>query len=220
MTRPTALLLPAGFVDISRALPNQHPTWPGDPPFRLTPAARIANGDSVNTSHISTGTHTATHVDAPWHYGDSAARLDQVPLERYLGPCRVIHVPPGERVEADVLSNLPDPLPPRLLLYTGQPAHWDTFPANFMALSPAFVREAARRGVRLIGTDSPSVDPLESKTLDAHRAFLDSGLLIIEGLNLSGVEPGDYTLICLPLPLTEADGAPARALLLPAGVMP
>ncbi|AWN23441.1 kynurenine formamidase [Deinococcus irradiatisoli] len=212
--------LPAGFLDISRALPHNHPNWPGDPPLTITPGARMAQGDSVNTGVINTSTHTATHVDAPWHYADDAPTLDQVPLERYLGACLVVHVPPGEFVRAEVLSGLPDPLPPRLLLYTGQPARWATFPEDFMAVDPAFVHEAARRGVRLIGTDSPSVDPLTSKTLDAHHAFLDTGLLIVEGLNLSGVEPGEYTLICLPLPLSGVDGAPARAVLLPAGLMP
>lgn len=212
--------LPLGFRDISRALPNQHPTWPGDSPFALVPAARIAGGDSVNTSVISASTHTGTHVDAPWHYGDAAPKLDEVPLERYLGACLVIHIPPSDLVDAEVLSGLPDPLPPRLLLFTGQSAEWLTFPAEFMALDPAFVREAARRGVRLIGTDSPSVDPLTSKTLDAHQACLETGILIVEGLNLSGVEAGEYTLICLPLSLVGADGAPARAVLLPAGMLP
>ena len=219
MTHPNTPRLPTGFVDITRALPHNHPTWPGDAPFGLTPAAQIAGGGSVNTAVISASTHTGTHVDAPWHYADDAPKLDQVPLSRYLGACRLIHVPPGEFVEASVLDAQPDPLPPRLLLYTGQPAHWDTFP-DFMALSPAFVREAARRDVELIGTDGPSVDPLTSKTLDAHRAFLETGTLIVEGLNLSGVQPGEYTLICLPLPLIGADGAPARAVLLPAGMMP
>ena len=121
--------------------------------------------------------------------------------------------------EVLALASLPATLPPRLLLHTGQPAHWAEFPEDFAALSPAFVREAARRGVRLIGTDSPSVDPLTSRTLDAHHACLDAGVLILEGLNLSAVQDGEYDLICLPLPLVDADGAPARAVLLPAGTL-
>jgi arylformamidase len=206
------------FIDISRALVAGRPTWPGDPPLTLTPAARMAQGDSVNTTLISTITHIGTHVDAPWHYGDSAPMLDAVPLERYIGACLVLVVPTGTAfVDADVLADLPGALPPRLLLSTGQPAHWDSFPAHYSSLSPAFVREAARRGVKLIGTDSPSVDPVESKTLEAHRTFLETGLLIVEGLNLAGVAPGPYTLVCLPLPLVGVDGAPARAVLLSAG---
>ena len=212
---------PLPFTDISRSLFAGHPTWPGDPPLSLTPAARMAKGDSVNTTLISTITHIGTHVDAPWHYGDAAPRLDAVPLERYIGPCLVLDVPPGTAfVGADVLDGLLDPLPPRLLLSTGQPPQWTEFPAHYSALSPALIREAARRGVTLIGTDSPSVDPLDSKTLEAHQTFLDTGLLIIEGLNLSGVASGPYTLVCLPLPLAGVDGAPARAILLPMGSTP
>ena len=211
--------LKTGFIDISRALWHNHVNWPGDPPLTVTPAARMAAGDSVNTGVLNTSTHTGTHVNAPWHYGDASPKLDEVPLSNYLGACLVLAVPPGDFVEVELLAALPDPLPPRLLLFTGQPERWETFPTAFTALSPAFVREAARRGVTLIGTDSPSVDPLTSKTLDAHHACLETGTLILEGLNLSGVEAGDYTLICLPLPLIGVNGAPARAVLLPAGVM-
>ena len=202
--------------DISRRLTPGHPNWPGDVPFTVTPAARIASGDSVNTGVLSTSTHTGTHVDAPWHYADDGEKLDGVPLEVYVGPCRVLDVRGHSPVPPEVLDGV-GLLPERLLLYTGQPAHWASFPEDFAALSPEFVRRAASLGVRLIGTDSPSVDPLTSKTLDGHRAFRETGLLIIEGLNLSAVTPGEYTLVCLPLPLAEVDGSPARAVLLEAG---
>ncbi|GMA16817.1 kynurenine formamidase [Deinococcus metallilatus] len=209
------------MIDISRQLTPGHPNWPGDAPFRVEPGLRIAQGDSVNTGELCTSTHTGTHVDAPWHYSDRGARLEEVGLDVYLGRCRVVTVrAEGGLVPASALAGLPDSLPPRLLLHTGQPAHWTEFPQEFAALDPALIREAARRGVRLIGTDSPSVDPLTSKTLDAHRACLETGVLILEGLNLSGVPDGEYDLVCLPLPLAEVDGAPARAVLLPAGTLP
>ncbi|EYB68191.1 cyclase [Deinococcus phoenicis] len=209
------------IIDISRQLTPGHPNWPGDAPFRVEAGARIAQGDSVNTGEICTSTHTGTHVDAPWHYADTGARLDEVGLDVYLGRCRVLTVrAEGGLVGPATLADLPAVLPPRLLLHTGQPARWAEFPQDFAALDPAFVREAARRGVRLIGTDSPSVDPLTSKTLDAHRACLEAGVLILEGLNLSGVPDGDHDLVCLPLPLAGVDGAPARAVLLPAGTLP
>jgi arylformamidase len=205
--------------DISRALTPGHPNWPGDAPFAVTPVARMAQGDSVNTSLISTSTHTGTHVDAPWHYDDAGHRLEDVPLDVYVGPCLVLDVRghgiigPENMVGPEVLDNL-QPLPARVLLYTGQPAHWDSFPEDFVALSPAFVHRAAELGVRLIGTDCPSVDPFTSKTLSAHAAFSQTGLYIVEGLNLSGVTPGAYQLVCLPLPLVRSDGAPARAVLM------
>lgn len=202
------------IFDISRALTPAHPNWPGDAPFRVQPGARIASGDSVNTGELCTSTHTGTHVDAPWHYDDMGDRLEAVPLDVYVGPCLVVTVP-GEGLVTPVLADLPQDLPHRLLLNTGQPAHWESFPEDFRALSPAFVREAARRGVRLIGTDAPSVDPLTSKTLDAHHACRQTGIFILEGLNLSAVQDGNYELICLPLPLVGVDGAPARAILRP-----
>ncbi|WP_424952150.1 cyclase family protein [Deinococcus sp.] len=199
--------------DVSRALTPGHPNWPGDAPFSVTPAARIASGDSVNTGVLSTSTHTGTHVDAPWHYSESGIRLDEVPLSVYIGPCLVLDARGHNPVGPEVLDGLKD-LPERLLLYTGEPGHWQSFPEHFAALSPAFVRRAAGLGVRLIGTDAPSVDPLTSKTLDGHAAFRETGLYILEGLNLSAVTPGPYQLVCLPLPLSGVDGAPARAVLL------
>ncbi|GBF04182.1 cyclase [Deinococcus aerius] len=209
------------MIDISRPLTPGHPNWPGDLPFRVEPGMRIARGDSVNTGELHTSTHTGTHVDAPWHYDDAGERLDEVGLEPYLGRCRVVTVrAEGGLVRPGALADLPEALPPRLLLHTGQPARWAEFPADFAALDPELVREVARRGVRLIGTDSPSVDPLTSKTLDAHHACRETGVLILEGLNLSGVPDGEYDLVCLPLPLAEVDGAPARAILLPAGTLP
>ncbi|THF85819.1 kynurenine formamidase [Deinococcus sp. KSM4-11] len=213
-------MTPSFPLDISRTLTPGHPNWPGDAPFVVEPGLRMAGGDTVNTGILRTSTHTGTHVDAPWHYDAAGARLHELPLDVWIGPCRVIDVRGAAEdglVPAHVLDDLPDVLPPRLLLHTGQPAHWMTFPGDFVALSPALVVGLARRGVRLIGTDSPSVDPLESKTLDAHAVCRETGTFILEGLNLSAVPGGDYTLVCLPLPLHGADGAPARAILLPAG---
>ncbi|ANE44748.1 kynurenine formamidase [Deinococcus puniceus] len=223
--------------DISRALTPGHPSWPGDPEFVLHPRGRMAAGDSVNTGELGLSTHTGTHVDAPWHYADAAEKLDAVPLSRYVGRCRVMSVQASQTqgsgepalVGLDILNDLPDQLPPRVLLHTGQPAHWDTFPEDFTALHPDLITELGRRGVQLIGTDSPSVDPLTSKTLDAHAACFASGILILEGLNLSSVQDGEYDLMCLPMPLAGGpnkegqyigiDGAPARAVLLPAGTL-
>lgn len=204
------------FRDISRRLTPGHPNWPGDPEFVVEPGARMARGDSVNTGTLHTSTHTGTHVDAPWHYDDAGIRLDAVPLEVYVGRCRVLHATGHALLPASVLDAF-DLLPERLLLYTGQPEHWASFPADFTALSPEFVRRASALGVRLIGTDAPSVDPLTSKTLDGHHACRDTGTLILEGLNLAGVPEGEYGLVCLPLPLAGVDGAPARAILFEVG---
>jgi arylformamidase len=213
--------MPPDFpLDISRTLTPDHPNWPGDAPFTVSPGLRMARGDSVNTGVLSTSTHTGTHVDAPWHYHDAGARLHDVPLGVWVGTCAVLDVrgrAVGGVLPEGVLDLLPEPAPPRVLLHTGQPEHWAVFPRDFVAVAPALIHRAARLGVRLIGTDAPSIDPLESKTLDAHAACRDTGTFILEGLNLSAVLDGPYTLVCLPLALYGADGAPARAVLLAPG---
>ena len=198
--------------DLSRRLTHNHPNWPGDAPFRLERASQMSQGDSVNTALLSTSTHTGTHVDAPFHYDPTGETLEQVPLEVYVGRCRVIHATGFVKVSAVVLEKYPS-LPARVLIYTGQPAHWTHFPDDFAALEPDLIRALSARGVKLVGTDAPSVDPLESKTLEAHGACRETGLYILEGLVLEGVPEGEYELICLPLPLVGADGAPARAIL-------
>ncbi|MBB6099272.1 arylformamidase [Deinobacterium chartae] len=198
--------------DISRALYAGHPNWPGDVPLEVHPGMSISRGDSVNTSWFSASTHTGTHVDAPYHYDERGARLDSVPLEVLCGPCWVLDVRGWDAVPVGALPE-DVTLPERVLLYTGEPARWEAFPEHFTPLHADLIYELRNRGVRLIGTDAPSVDPLTSKDLPAHHACFESGIFILEGLNLEGVAPGPYELLCLPLPLAGADAAPARAVL-------
>jgi arylformamidase len=200
-----------------------HPTWPGDPPFELRGAASISQGDSVNVLRIETSTHVGTHLDAPWHYDDDGARLDGVPLELLLGACLVVDAPgEGAVGAAGVLASLrrmlrDEPPPPRLLLRTGEPDSWERFPEPFRPLTTELVDALADLGVRLVGTDAPSVDAVDSKALPVHAAFARRGLFIVEGLALAAVTPGGYELICLPLRLGDADASPVRALLRPLG---
>ena len=221
---PPAAADDAPLLDVTRALTAGHPNWPGDVPLELAASARIADGASVNVGALRTSLHAGTHVDAPWHYDDGGARLGGVDLRRLVGAALVLDVAGGEGpvgIEAleaamrDVVGP-GAPLPPRVLLHTGEPDDWgSTFPSDFRPLDPPAVAWLAARGVRLVGTDAPSVDPLTSKALPAHRAFAAHDLTIVEGLALGRVAPGRYELICLPLSLPEADASPARALLRP-----
>jgi len=213
------------LLDVTRALTPGHPNWPGDVALTFGVGARIADGDAVNVGSLRTSLHAGTHVDAPWHYDDRGGRLAAVDLRRLLGEALVLDVSDGDGpVSAAALADAARDtetadaaLPPRVLLHTGQPDAWGTtFPSDFRALEPAAVDWLAERGVRLIGTDAPSVDPLTSKDLPAHRACAAHDLTIVEGLALARVAPGRYELICLPLSLPEADASPARALLRPA----
>ena len=198
------------MVDITRALTTGHPNWPGDTPFKLDLTADIQLGSAVNIMALSTSTHSGNHLDAPFHYSKGGGRLATVPLDALIGDAQVIDARPG--VVPELLGPFPD-LPERVLLFTGEPAHWEVFPEAFTPLTPELIHALADRGVKLVGTDAPSVDALTSKTLVAHRACLERGVTILEGLNLQSVGEGLFELICLPLSLPDADASPVRAIL-------
>lgn len=208
--------------DITRALHGAHPVWPGDPPMNLDLVARIADGDPVNVSRLELGVHTGTHLDAPWHYDDGGARLHELDLAELLGPCAVVQargdgpVRPGDVLPVlDALDGASGGrgVATRVLIGTGEPNAWAEFPSRFRPLAVELVHALADRGVRLVGTDAPSVDALGAEGLPVHAAFARRDLLIVEGLALDGVPEGPYELVCLPLHLRGADGAPVRAVL-------
>jgi arylformamidase len=199
------------MIDITRPIYPGVPVWPGDTPFSYQLVARIAEGDSVNVGKLTSTTHLGTHLDAPWHYVDEGGKLETVPLEVLMGPCRVVDARGQAALTADFLKTIQ--LAERTLFFTGQPNIWQSFPHTFMHVLPEAVRYMAAQGVRLYGTDCPSVDPLTSKDLPAHKAFAQAGIYIVEGLALEGVAAGDYELICLPLKLEGAEAAPVRAIL-------
>jgi arylformamidase len=128
-----------------------------------------------------------------------------------VGPCQVVETR-VEVIDGRFVERLQD-LPPRVLFDTGQPRRWLRFPERFTYLSPEAIEILADRGVRLLGTDAPSIDPLVSKELSAHHACARRGVRILEGLALEGVAPGTYELVALPLLLEGADAAPVRAIL-------
>ncbi|AEB12248.1 cyclase family protein [Marinithermus hydrothermalis] len=204
--------MPPRLIDITRALYPGHPVWPGDAPFALELTASMRDGQPANVMRFSSTTHLGTHLDAPFHYDPAGIRLGEVPLEVLMGPALVIHAPGRERLGPEVLEGL-EALPERVLFFTGQPNRWMRFPTAFTGLSPALVHALARRGVRLVGTDAPSVDRFEDAALPVHRACAEAGVFILEGLVLKGVPAGRYELVCLPLPLPTADAAPVRAIL-------
>ena len=205
-----------GWLDLTRALRDGHPVWPGDAPFEIAATARIPDGSSVNLLRFSGTTHLGTHVDAPWHYDDAAPRLDSVPLDLLIGEARLVEVAPGDAaIEVEELPT--GPLPPRLLVRTGQPDAWERFPEAFRSFSAAAIDHLAAAGVRLLGTDAPSVDALTSRDLPAHHACGRNGVTIVEGLALARAPLGTGALACLPLRIAAGDGAPARAAWRPDG---
>lgn len=201
------------MIDITRALRSGHPNWPGDTPFELQSTAAIADGSSVNLMALSSSTHCGTHLDAPYHSLDSGGRLDSVPLDLLIGEAMHLAVDGRDEIGPEQLPS--GPLPERLLFSTGQPDVWHEFPTTFTSLTPELIHHLSDRGVRLVGTDAPSVDRFDSTLMPTHAACGERGMVIVEGLRLAGVAAGRHRLVCLPLHLPEADAAPVRALLLP-----
>ncbi|MCS7067565.1 MAG: cyclase family protein [Meiothermus sp.] len=199
------------MLDITRRIYPGVPVWPGDTPYSYQLTALIAQGDSVNVGKITTTTHLGTHLDAPWHYVDTGEKLESVPLSVLVGPCRVVDARGQKALSVAFLKGVE--LAERSLFFTGQPNDWADFPHHFMHVEPEAARYLAGQGVRLFGTDCPSVDPLTSKDLPGHKAFAQAGVYILEGLALEGVPAGTYELLALPLRLEGADAAPVRAIL-------
>ncbi len=199
--------------DISPAIGPDSPIFPGDEPYAQRWTARLGPGCPVNLSAITLSPHTGAHADAPLHYGDGAPAIGAVPLEPYLGPCRVIHaIDCGPLVRPEHLAHAMADLPPRVLVRTcaRAPTQWSEV---FTAFAPPTIEWLAGLGVRLVGIDSQSVDPADSKTLDSHQLLLRHDLRVLENLVLDDVAEGDYELIALPLKLTLACASPVRAIL-------
>ena len=201
--------------DISVPISDKLVTWPGDPKPALTVVKRIAEGGSSNLSEIRMGSHTGTHVDAPMHFQDGAATIDEVDLCLLIGPARVADFTGKTAITRADVEKLDLSGVTRLLVKTDNSKLWadPAFHEVFAHLDPAAARYIVERGVKLIGVDYLSVEKPHTKTHPAHHAFLDKGVIIIEGLNLAAVPAGDYELVCLPLKVVGAEAAPARVVL-------
>jgi arylformamidase len=200
------------LYDLSPTIRPDTPVWPGDTPFQSRLSWAIADGASVNLSAITTTPHLGSHADAPFHTEARGDGMAEMPLDRYLGPCRVVRVPPQPLIELRHVEGI-DLAPPRLLFKSESVRDRRSFPERFTALSLEAAAFLAEKGVLLVGMDTPSVDPFDSKTLDAHHALFRGGVAILEGLVLDGVPEGVYELIALPLRLAGLDASPVRAVL-------
>jgi len=201
------------LYDISPAISSALAVWPGDTPPSREVLQDLARGDTVTLSSLRATVHLGAHADAPSHYGVDGATIDERPLELYLGECQVVRVP-GERGRPVTPDLLPAEVSaPRVLLATGTALDPAVFNRDFAALAPESIDHLHERGVRLIGVDTPSVDPADSKTLPAHHRCLAHDMAILEGLLLADVPEGRYELIALPLRLVGFDASPVRAVL-------
>ena len=199
--------------DITPTVTPALAVWPGDTPASREVLLDLRRGDTVTLSTLHATVHLGAHADAPSHYGVDAPTIESRPLDAYLGPCQVVRVPGprGRRIGPDELAW--PPRAPRVLLATGTFPDPTRFDRDFAALAPALIDRLHEAGVRLVGLDTPSVDPFDSKALETHNACLRHDMAILEGLVLDGVPAGVYELIALPLKLAGFDASPVRAVL-------
>lgn len=200
--------------DISPPVSAQAPVFPGDTPYSQQWAATIAPGCPVNVSALTLSPHVGAHADAPLHYDPQGAAVGALDLEPYLGRCRVVHaIARGALVTWDDLAHAAADLPPRVLVRTYERMPVDRWDGALAAFAPETVERLADAGVRLIGIDTASIDPADSKALPSHQVIRRRGLRVLENLVLDDVPEGDYELIALPLKLMTADASPVRAVL-------
>jgi arylformamidase len=207
------------IFDISVSINTSMPVWPGDPAVEISLASSMDRGDDVNVTRLGMSAHTGTHVDAPHHFLNNRQSVEELALDVLTGPCYVMQLPDDvDEISAEVLERMPmDANTTRLLFGTSNSHLWaqgrTDFFKNFVAVSPDGADWLVAHGIRLVGVDYLSVATYDDPH-PTHLSLLKAGVIIVEGLDLSQVPRGFYELYCLPLKITSADGAPARAILI------
>lgn len=203
------------FIDVSVRLDDRLPVYPGNPPLSFEAVKRRRRGDSSNVSAVRLSVHAGTHVDAPRHFFDDGSGAEALPIDLLIGPARVVEVLGGSAIDVAALSGLDFSDDVRLLLKTTNSNLWSSpeFHSDYLGLTDSAARHLIAQGIRVVGVDYLSVEPYKTPGAPTHHTLLQAGVIIVEGLDLSGVEPGAYEMICLPLRLVGSDGAPARVVL-------
>jgi arylformamidase len=205
----------AKWIDISQPLDDKLAHWPGDTPFQYVTEYTKEQTGSVNIGKMTTSLHSGTHVDAPFHFDNSGARILDLDIECFIGKARVIDGSPFAMLNEEMFSHFDLDGVTRLLVKTSIPNNPIHFPADFPSVTACGANYLGEKGVKLIGVDVPSVDHPDSKELSGHHALLKNEIAILENVMLDSVPDGDYELIALPLPIKEGDGSPVRAVIRP-----
>ena len=206
------------IYDVTVRIANSMPVWPGDPPVRLSVKSHPSRDrtHTIRLTAIEMGSHTGTHIDAPFHMIDQGKRLDEFPLETLTGKVTVFDIPNVRSIGRAELARLDWNGVHRVLFKTENSKHWqdETFYEDFVYLEPEGAELLVQQGVKLVGIDYLSIDRFKSESHPSHFVLLKQNIPILEGLNLSAVPAGEYTLVALPLNLQDADGAPTRVILM------
>ena len=208
--------------DISRTLSNDFAEWPGDEPFHYRLTREIAGGQSVNLGAITMSVHNGTHADAQLHFDPKGESIEKAPLDIYVGCATVVDLTQTFLQSKEKHLITTEALQPyaeeiaatsRLLVKTGRWSDSTIFPNQIPVIAADIPAWLQKNGVKLFGLDLPSMDEIDSKSLQNHHALADAGIAIVESLVLSEVAPGIYNLAALPLKIAGGDGAPMRAIL-------
>ncbi|HEY7711242.1 MAG TPA: cyclase family protein [Candidatus Entotheonella sp.] len=203
------------LYDVTRPLSSALPVYPGDPVIDISPIAQRAWGDAANVSRVVLSSHSGTHLDAPRHFFDAGLAVDAVSLHVLLGAVRVVEWSGTAHISAQEVQRLDLEGVSRVLFKTRNSTLWQLpgFQPDYLALTRDAAQHLAERPIQLVGIDYLSVDAFEASDFPVHRLLLGAGIVILEGLDLRAVPPGDYDLCALPLLLEDGDGAPARVVL-------
>ncbi|MFL5327783.1 MAG: cyclase family protein [Gemmataceae bacterium] len=201
------------IFDITPMITPNLAVWPGDTPMSREVLLDTKNGDNITLSTLRSTVHLGAHADAPSHYEADGQTIESRLIALYVGVCQVVRVKIG-RGERIMPEHVTVPITaPRVLFYTGTYPDPTNFNRDFAALSPELIDNLAGRNVRLVGIDTPSVDPFDSKGLESHHACHRHDMAILEGLTLAAVPERIYELVALPLKLQGCDASPVRAIL-------
>lgn len=201
------------IIDISQVVDSQTVVWPGDTVTSHTWVMTMKDGASCNVSTLNMSVHCGTHSDAPYHYLEDGAKSAEVPLDTYIGRCVVVEAQDPEAVRPSDFEHVDFSRIRRILFRTKRPCTARLWRDDFSYMSVEAAQVLRDHKVLLIGLDTPSMDPMTSKTLEAHKTLAAAGTLFLENLKLDHVACGEYELIALPLKLGESDSSPLRAIL-------
>lgn len=201
------------LFDLTRPIRTGMPVWPGDTPTEFAFSNTKAAGYAANVGRLRLSLHCGTHADAPYHYNNAGRKIDEVPVDTYVGPARVVDIRGHATISPALLAAHDFTATPRVLFKSDTWTDGSAFPREWPLMTPEAPAWLAARGVRLVGLDVPSVDTIDSQDLPIHHRCDAAGLVILENLDLRAVTPGVYELIALPLRIEGADGSPVRAVL-------
>ena len=203
------------FYNVTLPISNAMITWPSDPAVSITGTSLISQGDFCNLSELKIGSHCGTHIDAPSHFLENGRTIDQLALENLIGEATVFEFKNKENIDVSDIKQLRFDNVKRVLFKTVNSSYWklSAFKKDFVYLTKDAAQYLVDKGIRLVGVDYLSVEKFESQQAETHHILLRNDVIILEGLDLSTVEPGRYELIALPLKIKDGDGSPARVIL-------